>query len=164
MKDKEREIIDEITRPDYLSRAKARAKRRKSLWNLILLPFLFGFWACVTYVLFRLMWWIHILVYPQHDGRMHEFWRKGNGTPAFISSFLLLIPLLFAALPISMLLSNCLAWCIPMARKVFEKEAIGYKRASFKEAIRDLLIVSKYIVPICLLLSLIGALTLKELR
>ena len=157
-------IFKEVFSEGYFSRARVRAKRRKSPWNLILIPLVICGIAGVWYGLFKLMWWIHTTIYPEHTGRFNEFWQEGISLPSFVSSFLLMIPLFIASIPLGMLLANSIAWCIRPARRAFEREAKGHKHTTFKESMSGLFKFSLFIVPICLALSLIGALTLKNLK
>ena len=159
-----RNISKEIRTRGYFARARQRAQRRKSPWNLILIPLdLIGIGG-FTYILFQIMWRVNTAIYPDHAGRLGEFWGKGIGFNAFVSSFLLLMPLFFAAIPLGLLFANSIAWIIPPARRVFDGEAEGVKWASFPEAMGGVWNVAMVLVPICLLLSLIGALTLKSLK
>ena len=117
-----------------------------------------------AYVLFQIMWWIHITLYPGHAGRFNEFWQEGVSFQSFVSSFLMLIPLLFAALLIGLMFANCVAWCVVPARRAFDREAKGLKWASFRESMGGLWVIARILVPGCLLLSFIGAATLRSLR
>jgi hypothetical protein len=159
-----RDIANEIGREDYLQRALQRARRRKSPWNLLLIPLGFGFMGLVASALFRGMWFVHTMLYPQHVDRLHEFWARGIGLQAFASSFLLLMPLLIAAIPVGMLLANGVLWCIPPARKALDREAEGIEWASFPQSMASLGRISLVVAPVCLLLSLVGAATLGSLR
>lgn len=159
-------ILKEVFSKGYFSRAQIRAKRRRSPWNLILIPLVIGGIGSVCYGLFQVMWRIHTIIYPEHIGRFNEFWQGQDGLSArsFVSSFLLIIPLFFASIPLGLILANLIAWCIPPARQAFEKEAKGHKFTSFKEAMTGLFQLALVIVPICLVLSLIGAITLKRMK
>jgi hypothetical protein len=110
------------------------------------------------------MWKVHTILYPAHVGHLGEFWGNGLSTGAFISSFLLVIPLLFAAIPLCLMVANCVGWCILPARRAFDREAQAAPWLSFRVAMSQLWLISLYVVPICLLLSLVGAATLKSLR
>lgn len=158
------EIAKEVSTKGYVSRARQRAARRKSPWNLVLILLGLGGIAGTLYVLVQLMWRVHTLFYPAHVGRFHEFWGNGIGAGAFVSSFLLVVPLFFAAIPIGMLLTNLVAWLIPPARRAFAREAEGVEGASFRQTMGELGKVALVLVPICLLLSGIGAATLSNLR
>lgn len=157
-------IWKEVSSAGYLDRVRARASKRTSPWNLLLIPlFLAGFFL-IPYVLFRCMWAVHIFLYPAHNGHLGEFWGRGIGFPSFVSSFLLLIPLVFAGVPMSMMMANCITWFIPAARGAFRREGEVEPAFSFPVAMRQLWRVSRVMVPICLLLSLVGAGTLVNLR
>jgi hypothetical protein len=148
----------------YFQEAGARAKRRKSLWNLILIPFVFA-GAVLAYIpQFKLLWAIHVVLYPDHSGQLSVFWQRGLSFSAFISSLLLAGPIFISSLVLGMIIANLLAWCIIPVRKVFDKEAQGIKGASFFESMRALGKVAIYLAPISFLLGLIGAATLKSLR
>ncbi len=110
------------------------------------------------------MWFVHTVFYPEHAGHLGEFWGKGIGFFCFLSSFLLLIPLLFAAIPLSLSIANCIVWCVPPARRAFEREGKADEWMSFSVAMYRLWRLSLWIVPICLMLSFIGAATLAHLR
>lgn len=159
-----RNLAKEIFSDRCFERARQRAKRRKSPWNLVLIPLGVCSIAIIACALFRTMWRVHVLFHPDHAGRLKEFWAAGISLNAFVSSFLLLIPLLLAAIPLGMILANALAWCIPSARRAFEREAGGVKWASFSETMSALTKITLILVPICLLLSLVGAVTLKNMR
>lgn len=157
-------IAEELSSEGYIGRAQQRASRRRSLWNLVLIPFVFGGAALVTIALFQVMWHIHVTIYPDHVNQLREFWGEGVSAASFISSLLLLLPLMIASFPISMLITNSVVWLIPPARRALDKEAEGVKWASFRESMQGLWSITRILVPVCLLLSLVGAATLQNLR
>jgi len=157
-------IWKEVTTQGYLERARARAQKRKSPWNLLLIPFFLAGIPSITYALFRIMWIVHTTFYPQHAGQLREFWGSQIGFFAFVSSFLMLVPLLFAAIPLTLMIANSIFWLVRPARRAFEREAGDDESMSFSGAMSQLWAISKWIVPICLLLSLVGAVTLRHLR
>jgi hypothetical protein len=161
---KRKSFWGELLTPGYLGRARQRAQRRRSPWNIILIPLVLCSWGSITYGLFRVMWHAHTLLYPAHAGRLREFWGRNISGPSFVSSFMLFMPLLFAAIPLGMMVADCIAWCIPPARHAFEREAQGVEWVSFPEAMRSLWRISLVAVPVCVFLSLVGAATLKNLR
>lgn len=156
-------ILKEIFRKDYLSRARERAKRRRNPWNLILLPIGLACIIVIGYALFQIMWRVHVHYFPDHAHRFDEFWNAGISPRAFRSSFLLMIPLFIAAVPLGLLTSNGIAWCIPPARRVFDAEGqtVGL---TFGKAMRDLLLLAAIVVPLCLMLSFYGAVSLESLK
>lgn len=157
-------IWKDVSTPGYLDRVRVRAQKRTSPWNLLLIPLCFGGFFLIPYALFRCMWAVHIWLYPAHDGHLGEFWGKGIGFLSFVSSLLLLLPLVLAGIPISMLMANSITWCIPAARRAFLREGEAEIAFSFPVAMRQLWRVSRWMLPICLFLSLMGAVTLTKLR
>jgi hypothetical protein len=136
----------------------------KSLWNLLWIPLVVGGISSITIALTWLMWHVHTAIYPAHAGKFGGILEGGIGYWASISGTLLYMPLLFAAMPLGVILAKCVVWCVPPARRAFEREAQGVKWASFHDAMAGLWKLSLVMVPICLLLSLIGALTLTSLK
>jgi len=128
------ELASETTRKGYVGRAQQRASRRKSLWNLL---DLFGL------VLIGIVWWglLHAvwaarnLVIPQHAIPFSTVFRPDRTGLAVIVSGL---SPFFAAVPIGMLISNFILWCIPPYRRACTREAKGVWHASFEDAQRDL--------------------------
>lgn len=144
---------------------KERAKRRKSLWHLPKVVMSFIIMGFTWYALFMGMWKIHLVVYPEHAGHISEFWNKGASIKAFASSFLLAMPLFLPAIGLSFIVVNILFWLIPPARIVFEKEAAGDNEMTFGGATSDLAkVFVKILLPIGFSLSLVGALTLSNLK
>ncbi len=137
-------------------------RRRKSPWNLILIPLSFVFWLGIWYVLFRLVWAFHILLYPQHH--LGDFWQKGVSFSSFIPSFLMVFALLPGAICLGLALANCVVWLIPPARRALDKEAFDHPGANFREATRRLLILSAITIPSGLAVALISAWALISLK
>ena len=155
------EAVLDTLRPGW----RQRAARRRSLWHIPELLLMFVFLGLFWFALFRLMWLVHLLVYPEHAGQLHEFWRKGIGLRSFLSSFLLLMPLALPATGLSLIFTNLVLWCIPPARGVFEKEAEGIEEMTFRRATKELLrLTMRWLIPIGLGISLLGALTLAQLK
>ncbi len=144
---------------------KERSKRRESLWHIprIILSFIvMGF---AWHALFLLMWHVHLIVHPEHIGHISEFWSQGITLKAFISSFLLVIPLFLPAMGLSFIIVNILFWFIPPARVVFKREAAGDEEMTFIGATSSLLrVFTRYLFPIGIGLSFLGALTLSNLK
>jgi len=142
-----------------------RANRRKSFWHLPKVILSFVLLGVVWYLLFKVMWEMHVYAYPEHQGHLDMFWKEGLSLEAFVSSFLLLIPLFLPAMGVAFVVTNGLFWLIPPARKVFEKEADGDSEMTFIGATSGLAaILLKYLLPIGLGLSMLGALTLSSMK
>jgi len=157
-KKKDNSVFRELTTKGYFRRAQERAQRRKSPWNLILLPLvLFGI-LIISGGQFSFFWQVNTWVYPEHAGRL---WNIMRGNDHQVSQMLMTLPCLFTGIPLGMLLANCIAWCIPPARRIFDREAKGVTHASFRSSMSDLGKVSLFVVPISLALGVIGALTLR---
>lgn len=139
-----------------------RARRRKSPWNLVLFALIFALIPALWWASFQIMWRVHVAIYPAHSGHFSEFWNGDETSSSFLSSFLLLIPLLFASAPLAMIISNAAMRIIPPARRALsaEAESVGL---SYAKAMRELLIASMFIVPPALILSALGAITLSKL-
>jgi hypothetical protein len=159
-----KELKQEVLSQGYWKRARNRAQRRKSPWNLLLIPLAAAGIGLSYYAQFRMLWHVHVLIYPEHAGHFSEFWQEGIGFAAFVSSFLIAVPALFSSLVIGMMLANLAAWCVGPARRVFEREAKGVKWASFSESMATLWLVAKWVIPICLFLGFLGAATLRSLK
>ena len=110
------------------------------------------------------MWHVHTAIYPAQAGRFGEFMNGDQRFAATVAGILLMLPLFVAAIPLGFMLGNCIVWCIPPARKALERESQGVKWASFREAMSGLWNICRTMVPICLLLSFIGAVTMMSLK
>ena len=142
-----------------------RAGRRRSIWHLPKVLLTFILLGVLGFALFKAMWDVHVFFYPHHNGHLHEFWNEGVGFRAFASSFMLLMPLFLPSIGLSMLITNLIFWCIPPARRTFEREAGRIEEMTFRGANKGLLrITLRYLLPIGLGLSLVGALTLTTLQ
>ena len=159
-----RNIAEELFTPGYSARACERARHQQSPWNLLFLAFGFAGIGEISYLLFQVMWRVHVAFYPEHAGRFSEFWNTGISFRPFVSSFLLMIPLIFASIPLGFMFACFSIWCIGPARRAMEREAEGVKWASFHESMRVLWLIALIVVPVCLLLSFIGATTLRSLK
>lgn len=146
----------------YYHAARQRARRRQSLWNLLLFPLAFGGWIAVWYALFRLVWAFHVTIYPAHQ--LADFWRRDVSRSSFALSFLMVFALLPAAMAIGFMIADCLTWLVPAARRKLDAEAQGYPGTSFSEAMRALCKIGLWALPIGLASSLAAAYFLTSLR
>jgi hypothetical protein len=147
---------------DYYREARWRAQRRKSAWNILLLPLCFGAWIAIWYALFSLVWAFHTTVYPNH--RFTEFWSRGISPRSFALSLLMVFSVAPAAMALGFMLGNTLMWLIRPARQVLEAEARGYPGTSFVESMRGLFKICVWALPISLAVSLTAAYLLNSLR
>jgi heme A synthase len=147
---------------DFYRDARRRAQRRKSAWNILLVPLCFGGFLGCWYVLFRLVWKFHTAIYPEHH--FAEFWRPGISMANFILSFLMMFSITPAAVALGFMLGNILIWLIPPARRVLDAEAEGYPGTSFVESMRGLFKISLWTIPIGFAVALTAAYLLNSLR
>lgn len=142
--------------------ARQRARRRRSPWNFILIPFGLVGWLGAWYGLFRLVWAFHVTLYPQH--RLHDFWGKGVSLSSFIPSFLMVFALMPGAVCLGLALANCVAWLVGPARRAFDAEAVGHPGTSFGEATGILFKFAAFTLPAGLVVALLSAWALPSLR
>jgi hypothetical protein len=141
-----------------------RAAKRKSPWDFIGIAFALLLLPVFWFYLFRAAWLLHVQFFPSHAGHLHEFWESGISTAAFVSSFLMLMPLFWPALIMALLLSNLVMWLIPPARRVMEREAAGDPEMTFRGANTKLVKWGVVGSAICFPLCFIGLATLHSLR
>jgi hypothetical protein len=150
-------LLSEPFSEGYIERAPARAARRKSPWNLLLISVGFVSMAIICWMSFRLVWYTRNLLLHQHTVSLAEWFRKG---PHSIISLLFLLPPLFASVAPGLFLFNLVVWCIAPARRAVDREEVGVWHASFANAQKDLFTLTLYTSVPALLLSLFGALLL----
>ena len=145
----------------YLA-ARSRARRRHSTWNLFLVPVGLVGWFGTWYLLFRLVWTFHRLLYPQHLFR--DFWCKGISFTSLVPSFLMLFAPAAGALCLGLVIANCLVWLIPPARRTLDAEAVGYPGTGFREANAALLRLAGWTIPTGMAIAIIAASVLRSIR
>ena len=127
-----------FNRTDVIARRAARAKMPGWLNSLKSLTWL----SLYMLVMFALMWGM---------GRINDALHPGTYTPG-----LALAPVVIAALPLAMLLSNAIFWAIPYTRRIENHYAHGVPGLSFSEANIGLLKFALIVEPICLLVIAYG--------
>jgi len=147
---------------EYYAGARHRAKRRKSAWNALLIPFCFGGWFGIWYGLFRLVWLFHVTIYPEHQ--LRDFWQAGISFRSYVPSCLMVFSLMPGAIVAGFMLGNILLWLITPVRRIFEAEAHGYPGTSFRDSMRRLFRFGVWLLPIGLVIAFAAAYFLKSLR
>jgi len=107
----------------YLEKAQARARRRKSPWNLMLPVAILPVLAGLSWLGFELVWLVHVVLVPQHDGLRDQFWTDGISFVWFVPSFLMMFAPFPANLLAAFIVGNWIVWLIPGARRAFDREA-----------------------------------------
>lgn len=131
----------------YLDEAVERAKRRKSAWNLLLLP--------AVIVPFGVMWWLSVVgvgklyrvVHPQTEFIL---------LPDTVGAIFMAIGLVFAWLPPAMIIGNFITFMVPAARRALQAEAATVRGGDFRSANRGLLKGTAILTPAGILVTLLG--------
>ena len=148
-------VLMDAVRPGW----RERKARRKSLWHLPKIVLMFALLLGLWFVLFKLMWQVHLFLHPSRSETAELVPRGVHGIP-LVASLLERLPLSLPALGLSLVATNLLFWLIPRARRVFEREAEGDPEMTFRGATGKLLrITLLFLLPIGLGLSLLGAWT-----
>jgi uncharacterized membrane protein len=132
----------------FIKEARSRAKRRKSAWNLLLIP------AVLVPVV--AIWGSLVLGFESIHSAYHpgQSLRNGSGVAVIVTT----VGPLFAAIPLGMLIGNWLVWLLPAARKVIDAEAIKSSAPDFVSSQKFMFRASAMILVISLGLALVGAL------
>lgn len=139
----------------YLDEARARTSRRKSPWNLVLIPAVAIAWVTIGLVTMRVLAALHAARYP-----LDPSWRTARGIGPILTS----TGSLFVCLPVAMLAANFAVSLIPRARHTFEQEALPFPETSYARAQSGLLRFSAIIVPVALALAMAGVVMQWESR
>jgi len=133
----------------YFEEARKRASRRRSAWNLLLIPAVLGTWAA--------MWYASV----QAVGQLLRYTRPGLHfvlLPDSGAGTLIGLGLLFAWLPLAMVVSNVLVATVAPARRTLDREAQAVPGTDLVSANTRLLKVMLVITPTGLFLAILGIL------
>lgn len=133
----------------YLAEAQQRARRRRSPWNLLLIP------AVVASL--GLLWWFFVALLQVAHGNLY-LGQDLASTPRGVGPILTTLSPLFAAIPLGLVFGNALVWLVPPAQRALESEAMLVPGAGFQSTQRVLLRASTLMVPIALALGILGTL------
>ena len=128
-------------------KARVRAMRRKSPWNLLLIPAVVVPWLGAWWCSIVLLGHAYHLVHPE---------TSFITLPDTFGSILMGLGPLFAWLPVAMVLGNLLVHAIPVARRALDTEAATVPGTDFRSANRGLLRASALLFPLGLAVSLVG--------
>ena len=132
-----REIAEEFLKPGYLERARHRATRRQSPWNLLLLPAVI---ASMGVVCALIVWVADFYLRFQNSQSLFS-----QETPEWKQA-LVICGALLVSLPVGMILGNLLVWLIPPARRALDQEAAGHVGTDHRTSQRYLLYLSKKMI------------------
>lgn len=133
----------------YLEEARKRASRRRSAWNLLLIPVGLGTWLVMWYASVRAVG--PLLRHTRADLHFVLLPDPGGGT-------LIGLGLLVAWLPLAMVIANILVAAVAPAGRALDREARGVPGTDRASANRGLLKATLVITPAGLLLAIIGIL------
>ena len=127
----------------------ARARRRNSRWNLLLIPAvllpIIAFWVAAVLLTQQ----AHMLVYPS------QTLRNAKGLWVIVA---VMAPLL-AAVPLGMLVGNFLVWQVGPAREALDREAEPEPATTFAESQSALLRIALLGLAIAVVATAIGTLS-----
>ena len=154
------ESILDKARPGW----RRRMAKKRSPWNFFcgLLGIAVG--TVTYYQLVQGAWLLHLHFYPEHHVFGDSFLGSGQDRPVTFTSALMIVPLFIPAYVFGFIAGNCIAWCIPLARRVMDKEAAGDRTMSFGGSNAELLKYGGLASVVCLLISLIGILAMKTIK
>lgn len=132
----------------YYDEARARAKRRKSAWNLLLIPAVVVAWFLLTW----LSWVVLGTLYRSlHPGREFVILPEGVG------GIVMAVGPLLAWIAPAMIIGNLLVAAVAPARRALDEEARPISGSDFSSANRSLLKMSLVVTPAALLVSVLAA-------
>jgi hypothetical protein len=134
---------------NYVDRARIRAKRRKSPWNVLLILVCFASWLALAFVLIRSNEFIHLQIYTGDTLAAHA-----NGFAILLAT----LPLLLGSIPLGFVAGNMFVWLIPPVRRILDQEATPFPETSFLSSQRSLLKLAAYFTTPCVALAVVGAL------
>jgi hypothetical protein len=131
----------------YITEARARANRRRSPWNLLLIP-------CYVIPWFLLVF-SSVVVLGKLSAELHAVTAL-QVIPDTVGGILIALGALSAWLGPSMIVANQLVAVVPPARRALDREAGTVPGTDRSSANRRLLKLSSVLVPAGLLLALVG--------
>lgn len=137
------------TAGEYVDAARVVSGRRRSPWNLLLVPPALIAWAVLWYATVRVLGGVYTATHAAPSPIL---------LPERAAGILMAVGALFAALPPSLIVANCCAVLVPAARRAFEAEARPFPGLTFAAANRGLLRAVLVLTPAGLVVGLIGSL------
>lgn len=137
-----------MTRRPFIDRARERATRRKSRWNIVLFALAWPLFVGVWFLLIQFTLCVQQFIAPD---------KVFNATMSDPGETLMTVPLLFPAFPIGMMAANCVMWCIPPARRAFANESEGHTGTDFASSMKPLAMISAVCLIVAIPLAILGA-------
>ena len=134
-----------------LNKRVARAQRRKSGWNFILIPLsLFGM-VCAGWLFYLPIEYLQNLISPETVILSH---------PTQLGLTFLALGLLSCSVGPGLIIGNVLAWLIVPLRKILDAKAKGIEGTSIRSVNKQLFKFSKYIIVIFYPIAILGGLNI----
>ena len=131
----------------YITDARARATRRRSPWNLLLIPCYVVPWFFLVLASAVALGKLYAVVHAVGDVRL---------LPDTIGGILMAVGSLFAWLGPAMIIANLLVSTVPPARRALDREASTVAGTDRAAANRSLLKLSRYLTPAGVVVALTG--------
>lgn len=131
----------------YWHKSRLRAIRRRSPWNLLLIPAAIVPWFAGWWFSASTLGYIYRLIHPRASFIV---------LPDTLGGVLISVGLLFAWCPVAMMIGNLLVHAVPAARRALDLEASTVLGTDFRKANRGLMRVSAVLLPLGMVASLVG--------
>jgi len=133
----------------YITAARVRAGRRRSAWNLLLIPAYLVPWFLLTFGSLVMLGQLYAVFHGS---------RHAGVLPETGGSILMALGALFMWLGPSMMLANQFVSVVPPARRALDREAARVPGTDRASANRGLLKMSMLVTPVALAVALVGLL------
>ena len=144
-------VLDELKSGTFLGNARARASRRKSPWNLLLI---------LVLPLWLVLWWsgVQLAIFTQstllHGAAVPETWLLANS----FAPFLLYFPLLISTpLPAAVLVNYAIYGLVTPARRAMDAEDRAFPGTEYATAQPQLVRLTLRVLPFAFALAVLGA-------
>jgi hypothetical protein len=131
----------------YWHSARARAARRKSAWNLLLIPSALIPWFAGWWLSASAVGRLYRVIHP--DARFVV-------VPDSIGGLLIALGLLFAWCPIAMIVGNVIVHAVPPARRALDQEGSTTRGTGFRGSNRALLRLAAVLIPLGTMVGIAG--------
>ena len=133
----------------YWHNARVRATRRKSAWNLLLIPAAIVPWFLGWWLSAKALGHVYHLMHPRASFAV---------LPETLGGIAIAIGLLFAWCPVAMMTANFLVHAVPAARRALDREASTARGTDFRSSNRQLMRLSAVLIPIGIGAATVGLL------
>ena len=146
--------LGELKKGTWLGDAQARAARRKSPWNLLLILAL-PVWLLLALAGLRMSRFVALSFTHGQPLAADLIW------PSSIAPALVYVPLLLGPIPLAMVLVNYLVYyCVPPARRAMDAEDRAFPGTEYATQQPLMLRIALFAFPTCFALAVIGQLFL----